>query len=875
MTNPVNWEQLPLFGVAAVRQGLNLLLNPGQVFELRILEALRAGDRRTTRVIYGYFDEVEKAVEALVALGLDMAKGIYVTLNPVAPALLARSFNRFSEAQSGSTTSDGNIVVRRWILVDLDPVRPVGVSATEEEKENARNLALQIIAYLKGKGWPEPILVDSGNGFHLIFLIDLPASGTLVKDCLEALAKMFDTPGVKVDTTVANAARIIKIPGTRASKGDDCPALGRPYRLAQIISKPEVVAIVPQAKLEELAAEVQTVPSRRAVGTSERVSVSSWALDHMQTFVGQHLAECKPGVFQSYNGGHKCVLEVCPFDSAHNDRSAVITLSKEGRPGFKCQHASCSAYHWRDLQAMYDPSACPPPCDETADADTRDQDSLALRSALLEILRRPNTSQEERFKHVARAVVAALLRRGQFYFHLLYRDHATAMYFDSTRQLLLGINSDSFLSWLADFCGINRAERAFQFIIKGIEDESLTGQTTGLIPEVYWAARPGAIYLSSGDGKVVKISAGKIETLNNGTDGVLFAAGQTLRPWVLGEPRDPFLACRLFSDMRASAAHGLELIRLFTVSLPSNPRCKPPFAIVGPIGSGKTRAAVGIAELWGLPIRVLDLSRENLDEVWVSLDMGGLVILDNVDTHISGLADLVARASTGGSHEKRRLYTDGQIIQLNAKAWIIITTANPTFAADAGIADRLLVERLERRESGNSEGELSTEIAANRDAGLSWIAETLSKALADTGCVPCDLNNRHPDFAALAVRIGRAIGRESQAIAALQAAEQDKSLFNLENDELGAALLVHMQGRMLPLTGPAGELLTTLATADAVFSDPRKWTGKKVSRRIEKLWPHLVAVLGATRERDTHTKAFHYTFNRPVCGVCGVQEVNS
>lgn len=872
MTNPVNWDAVPLFLPEVVQPALTLLVGHQQVCEIRILDAVRTGERRTSRVIFGYFNDIAKAIEALTALSLESAKGFFFTMNPVNPALLARSFNRFTDAQSGSTTSDTNIVRRRWLLLDFDPTRPSNISATDEEKALAHALLLQVVAFLKEEGWPDPIIADSGNGSHALYSVDLPADSGLIEKVLKALDKRFSTAAVKIDTSVHNASRIIKLYGTKAAKGDNCPELGRPHRLSQIISTPDTVTIVPQAKLEELAAEVQTTPTQRAVVAPVRVSNSGrWTVDQMVTFLGQHLTGCHPGAAVPYKDGTKWVLQVCPFNPDHNDNAAIVTLSKEGRPGFKCQHNGCADHHWRDLQALYDPSVC----NESGDTDRRDQDSLALRSALLEILRRPNTSQEERFKHVARAVVAALLRRGQFYFHAEYRDHATAMYFDSTRQLLLGINSDSFLSWLADFCGINRAERAFLFIVKAIQDEALTGQTTGLIPEAYWAARPGAIYISNGDGKVVKITAGKIETVNNGTDGVLFAAGQTLRPWVLCEPRDPFLACRLFSDMRVSAAHGLELIRLFTVSLPSNPRCKPPFAIVGPIGSGKTRAAVGIAELWGLPIRVLDLSKDNADDVWVSLDMGGLIILDNVDTHINWLADLVARASTGGSHEKRRLYTDGQIIQLNAKAWIIITTANPTFAADAGIADRLLVERLERRESGNSEGELSTEIAANRDAGLSWIADTLSKALADTVPVPCDLNNRHPDFAALAVRIGRAIGRESQAIAALQAAEQDKSLFNIENDELGAALLAHMQGRALPLIEPAGDLLRTLATADAAFSDPRKWTGKKVSRRVEKLWPHLVAVLGATRERDSHSKAYLYSFNRPVCGVCGVQEANS
>ena len=73
---------------------------------------------------------------------------------------------------------------------------------------------------------------------------------------------------------------------------------------------------------------------------------------------------------------------------------------------------------------------------------------------------------------------------------------------------------------------------------------------------------------------------------------------------------------------------------------------------------------------------------------------------------------------------------------MRPRAWLAVTTCNPTFAADAGLADRLLVARMNQRNSETSDEALSTEIAANRDAGLSWIAHTLAKAVADSAAVP-------------------------------------------------------------------------------------------------------------------------------------------
>jgi len=82
----------------------------------------------------------------------------------------------------------------------------------------------------------------SGNGGHLLFrLSDLPVndnSKSFIKNTLEGMANRFDTDSIKVDTTVFNPARIWKLYGTTARKGDAVPAgrnrEARPYRTAYI-----------------------------------------------------------------------------------------------------------------------------------------------------------------------------------------------------------------------------------------------------------------------------------------------------------------------------------------------------------------------------------------------------------------------------------------------------------------------------------------------------------------------------------------------------------------------------------------------------------------------------------------------------------------
>ena len=126
---------------------------------------------------------------------------------------------------------------RRWLLVDADPVRDPLISATNIEKAAAYDTILEVRSYLQSKGWSDPILADSGNGYHLLYRVDLPADdGRTVERILQALATRFDNDHVKIDKSVFNPSRICKMPGTMARKGDKVP--NRPHRPAQVLKVP-------------------------------------------------------------------------------------------------------------------------------------------------------------------------------------------------------------------------------------------------------------------------------------------------------------------------------------------------------------------------------------------------------------------------------------------------------------------------------------------------------------------------------------------------------------------------------------------------------------------------------------------------------------
>jgi hypothetical protein len=139
---------------------------------------------------------------------------------------------------------------------------------------------------------------------------------------------------------------------------------------------------------------------------------------------------------------------------------------------------------------------------------------------------------------------------------------------------------------------------------------------------------------------------------------------------------------------------------------------------------------------------------------------------------------------------------------------------------------------------------LTDEILANRDAGLSHLAATLRAALADDAPTPPGLNKRHPDFADFAVRIGRALGREAEAVEALRRAEFDKARFCLENDFIGSALMAYMQTAQT-FNGSAAELVPKLVEVDSELKE--RLSAKRLGKRLSAIWPHIAANYEARR----------------------------
>jgi len=265
-----------------VRKALKVLASPGLTFEIRALPSGRSWVGR------------DPAEAADAVAGLADGWGVFYTLNPVRPDLASAATNR-------------DVSARRRLLVDVDSVRPqADLPATDIEKCEAAELAEQVLEHLRGLGFPEPAVIDSGNGYHLIYGLDLPNNDLahqLIAASLRNLAVRFDRPGARVDASVHNAARIARLPGTWNRKGhatDD-----RPHRKSTVWSAPDALEPVPLDALTALAAlgigaDAKAAPPPRPAASGWRVPLvvdgeaSAWFRKGLENEAGR-AAVAPPG----------------------------------------------------------------------------------------------------------------------------------------------------------------------------------------------------------------------------------------------------------------------------------------------------------------------------------------------------------------------------------------------------------------------------------------------------------------------------------------------------------------------------------------------------------------------------------------------------
>ena len=139
-----------------------------------------------------------------------------------------------------------------------------------------------------------------------MYRIDEPCEDEgLVKACLEALAQRFNDERVHVDTTVFNPARIWKLYGTLARKGENLPE--RPHRLSALTHVPEPLEVVPTELLQALAQTVKREEKRAGLPATRGFDLEAWISTNLGETTHKRTAD-----------GEVWTIPTCPFNPDHS-----------------------------------------------------------------------------------------------------------------------------------------------------------------------------------------------------------------------------------------------------------------------------------------------------------------------------------------------------------------------------------------------------------------------------------------------------------------------------------------------------------------------------------------------------------------------------
>lgn len=317
-----------------IREALRLFFHDGDVVELRCLE-LQQGNRRVTAS--GYYNDMDKLAHDAAAVD-GLCAGIYVVMNRINPALLARRENKLEVNSFGkkleSTTAD-DIIRRTHFLIDIDAARPSGISSTQKELDYAITKAIDIRAWLQRLGWPMGIMIMSGNGAQLVYDIDLPndrETDDLVKACLKGLDLVKSDEHAHVDVSVVDPSRIWKLPGTMACKGSN--TADRPHRRSYVIEADPEHIVVTVEQLRELAKLAETLDTKPA--KTEKCDYNGPKIDAANLISRMGLRVLNS---RRTSGGEIHKLDHCPWNSNHD--GAFLVEYDNGWVRVGCPHNSC------------------------------------------------------------------------------------------------------------------------------------------------------------------------------------------------------------------------------------------------------------------------------------------------------------------------------------------------------------------------------------------------------------------------------------------------------------------------------------------------------------------------------------------------------
>lgn len=273
----------------------------------------------------------------------------------------------------------------------------------------------------------------------------------------------------------------------------------------------------------------------------------------------------------------------------------------------------------------------------------------------------------------------------------------------------------------------------------------------------HYDIRRNLLYVYNNGGKVFRLDGQIIETVDNGTDGVLFLEARRNKPFEPTPPPKshlrnghtnpvPSLRQAIFSipnyedsfeTHTATEAAEIAEVWFYAMFFGEFFEARPHLVVAGSTDSGKTMIFQLMQELINGPdqtVTALPTDRSNFEN---AVSNEHHIFFDNVDTPNKWLQDAIAECATGIQFSRRILYTTNALATFNVKCFLGLTTREPWFSRE-DVATRLIVLNTQRRHMKLMSTTLLRSIRENRDYLWHEVLTNLNRILSVLG----DLDTR-------------------------------------------------------------------------------------------------------------------------------------
>lgn len=788
-----------------IEKNLNFLFPDCKGLEVRMLKVPKEG---TVSGYYTNYKKLEDDVEKY-----NGKTNVFFTLNELNEGIISRSSNHL-KSYATITTKDEEIIRRRYVLIDVDAKRPTGVSSTDIEHKKALELADEIKNHLKEEGFGCLISCDSGNGGHLLVPVDMDMdkdNNELIRNFLLVLDEKFTNEHAEVDITTYNPARICKLYGTVAVKGDSTDE--RPHRKSCILEdidnfkitnvEKEVIESYVKKYGNKLFKKEKVVTVKRnvaSVKTTSGFDVKQW-VEEKGFEVTKIKNELEGTLFQ---------IKPCMFETGHDeDNGFFIFQRNDGYLSCKCHHKKCAGLNFDYLWKKWEPNKTNPNQALKKDEKKSPQDFL--------------------FQIVE--------ERGHFFFKNQFNQIYVSV--PELNDVVWDIRSSEYTSYLLKVYLDERNVVIRKEVVKAVIDvlEGVELFNDDFRPTF---ARLGSLnkdsffyYLNDSSKRMVAVRKSEdgvydYEITNTGSE-IMFVPTPSMKEQVAPnkqvEPPKTFIEYMskyygVLNDMEL-LLHNVLLCYRFLYGFG-----QPIAVFIGSKGSGKTTLCSFDALIVNPSINSVSAKPNGIKDWYVYLNNTDLSVIDNLSVLNKKESDLLCQAVQEFSvSSQRQLYSDNKMVTYKLYTSIYLSSIG-LVSYQPDLLDRCIFFHTKRFNPDErvEEGKLRSEFEEDLPYIMTCIFDTISKALnmmekdKKNGTFGTDkIFMRITSFQVYGVYLARAMGyREEDFINALK--KNDKAIKTDLIVESDFAIVV--KGYMLDRRYIKG-------TATAVLNDLKKYCSDK------------------------------------------------